>query len=91
MDLDISPVLKTAEKAGPEYVQLIKKGAGRLLRSPTLWEDAAKCTEISTLAVLALAHTLDSWPACSGLGAKDGGKHLLPMGTTTFPRPATVQ
>ena len=35
-------VLKAAENAGAEYVQLIRKGAGRLLRSPTLWEDAAK-------------------------------------------------
>ncbi|HIJ54705.1 MAG TPA: hypothetical protein HPQ03_01130 [Deltaproteobacteria bacterium] len=42
LDLDISPVLKAAEKAGPEYVRLMKKGAGRLLRSPTFWEDAAK-------------------------------------------------
>lgn len=42
LDLDISPVLKAAEKAGSEYVRLIQQGAGRLLRSPTLWEDAAK-------------------------------------------------
>ena len=39
---DTSQLLRKAEKFGEEYVTLIKNGAGRLLRSSTLWEDAAK-------------------------------------------------
>ncbi len=39
---DIAELLNMAQKIGPEYAQLIEKGAGRLLRAPTLWEDAAK-------------------------------------------------
>ena len=35
-------LLKVAEKFGDDYVSLIKKGAGRMLHAPTLWEDAAK-------------------------------------------------
>jgi 3-methyladenine DNA glycosylase/8-oxoguanine DNA glycosylase len=42
LDIDTSELLLMAEKIGFEYAELIKKGAGRLLRSPTLWEDAAK-------------------------------------------------
>lgn len=42
MDIDTSELLSTAKKVGPEYVKLIEKGAGRLLRASTLWEDAAK-------------------------------------------------
>jgi 3-methyladenine DNA glycosylase/8-oxoguanine DNA glycosylase len=42
LDIDTSGLLYIVKKAEPKYVDLIKKGAGRLLRSPTLWEDAAK-------------------------------------------------
>lgn len=42
LDIDTSGILNAAQRIGPEYIKLIKKGAGRLLRSPTLWEDAAK-------------------------------------------------
>lgn len=42
LDIDISDLLTAAQEIGPDYVKLIKKGAGRLLRAPTLWEDAAK-------------------------------------------------
>ena len=35
-------LLKVAAKFGDDYVSLIKKGAGRMLHAPTLWEDAAK-------------------------------------------------
>ncbi len=42
LDIDTSELLTAAQKIGPDYIELIKKGAGRLRRSPTLWEDAAK-------------------------------------------------
>ena len=42
LDTDTSGLLLIAEQIGPEYAHLIRKGAGRLLRAPTLWEDAAK-------------------------------------------------
>ncbi len=42
LEMEVSEILKRARKAGPAYVALIEKGAGRLLRAPTLWEDAAK-------------------------------------------------
>lgn len=42
LEMDVSGILAKAEKVGPEYATLVKKGAGRLLRAPTLWEDAAK-------------------------------------------------
>jgi 3-methyladenine DNA glycosylase/8-oxoguanine DNA glycosylase len=42
MDHDTTALLNRARRIGPEFVRLIEKGAGRLLRAPTLWEDAAK-------------------------------------------------
>jgi len=42
LDMDTSGLLDIAKKTEPKYVDLVKRGAGRLLRAPTLWEDAAK-------------------------------------------------
>ena len=42
LGIDTAPLLEKAEKVGPEYAKIVKMGAGRLLRSSTLWEDAAK-------------------------------------------------
>lgn len=42
LDTDITDLYKIAKKTGEEYKLLIENGAGRLLRAPTLWEDAAK-------------------------------------------------
>ena len=80
LDLDIAPVLKAAKKAGPEYVQLIKKGAGRLLRSPTLWEDAAK-TLFTTNCTWALTQKMCK-AACSSTFAEP-----TPSGIYPFPCP----
>jgi len=41
-DSDISGLYQKAKEIGKSYEKLIRNGAGRLLRSPTLWEDAAK-------------------------------------------------
>ena len=42
LDVDTSGLLERAKMVGPEYVNLVLDGAGRLLRAPTLWEDCAK-------------------------------------------------
>ena len=42
LNTDITDLYKIASKFGEEYKSLIENGAGRLLRAPTLWEDAAK-------------------------------------------------
>jgi len=42
LDVDTTGLLAKAKKAGPEYGRLVRKGAGRILRAPTLWEDMAK-------------------------------------------------
>ncbi len=39
---DTAELFETARKIGGPYPELMKKGAGRLLRGATLWEDAAK-------------------------------------------------
>lgn len=40
--VDTTGLLEKVESIKPEYADLVRGGAGRLLRSPTLWEDAAK-------------------------------------------------
>lgn len=42
LDVDTEGLLEIAHRVGPEYVEIINRGAGRLLKAPTLWEDAAK-------------------------------------------------
>jgi N-glycosylase/DNA lyase len=78
LDLAIDPMLKAAEKAGLEYVKLIENGAGRLLRSPTLWEDAAK-TLFTTNCTWALTQKMCN-AACSGAftDPAPSGKHPFP-------------
>ena len=39
---DTEPLRVKAEKVCSDFAELVSKGAGRLLRAPTLWEDAAK-------------------------------------------------
>jgi len=42
LDTDTKNLLKKAKQLGAEYERLVLSGAGRMLRTPTLWEDAAK-------------------------------------------------
>ena len=83
LDLDVSPVLKAAENAGAEYVQLIRKGAGRLLRSPTLWEDAAK-TLFTTNCTWALTQKMCE-AVCSSTFIEPA-----PSGMHPFPHPGRL-
>lgn len=42
LDIDTKALMEIAGNIGTEYVALVKDGAGRMLRSPSLWEDASK-------------------------------------------------
>lgn len=42
LNTDTTGLLRIAEKINPDIANLVRGGAGRLLRSPSLWEDAAK-------------------------------------------------
>ncbi|BBO92892.1 hypothetical protein [Desulfosarcina ovata] len=42
LEVRTEALLEIADKVGAEYVALVKNGAGRMLRSPSLWEDASK-------------------------------------------------
>jgi 3-methyladenine DNA glycosylase/8-oxoguanine DNA glycosylase len=42
LEVDTAHLHRVAAKAGPRYAALVRQGAGRLLRCPTVWEDAAK-------------------------------------------------
>jgi N-glycosylase/DNA lyase len=42
LDRDIAELLAHAKRSEPEFEKLLRGGAGRMLRAPTLWEDAAK-------------------------------------------------
>ncbi|MFC1828051.1 hypothetical protein ACFL0O_00380 [Thermodesulfobacteriota bacterium] len=42
LNTSTNDLIRIAERVGPEYVKIIKMGAGRLLHASTLWEDAAK-------------------------------------------------
>lgn len=73
LNVDTTDMLNISEKVGPEYVAVLKQGAGRLLKSPTLWEDAAKtlfttnCTwALTTQMCTAVCSETFSDPAPSG-------------------------
>jgi len=80
LDIDTLELLNTAKKIGPEYVKLIKKGAGRLLRASTLWEDAAK-TLFTTNCSWSLTQKICN-SACS-----ETFVHPAPSGAFPFPSP----
>jgi len=84
LDLNTSTndLLETAERIGQEYVCIIKKGAGRLLHSPTLWEDAVK-TLFTTNCTWSLTQKMCD-AACS-----ERFSWAAPSGTFPFPSPHT--
>ena len=83
LDIDISELLNVAQKIGPEYVKLIKKGAGRLLRAPTLWEDAAKTLFTTNCSWILTKKICKS--ACS-----DNFIQSAPSGAFPFPSPQKI-
>ncbi len=83
LDVETGDILKTAERFNPDYAELIKKGAGRLLRSPTLWEDAAK-TLFTTNCTWALTCQM-AGAACSAFFSEPA-----PSGAYPFPGPEKI-
>lgn len=81
LDVDTAGLLARAEKVGSQYADLIKQGAGRLLRAPTLWEDAAK-TLFTTNCTWALTKKMCE-AVCSNLFVTP-----TPSGHYPFPPPA---
>jgi hypothetical protein len=83
LEADTRPLMEKAEKIGPEYARLVRKGAGRLLRAPTLWEDAAK-TLFTTNCTWALTQKM-----CSALCTEKFARPA-PSGACPFPHPETL-
>jgi 3-methyladenine DNA glycosylase/8-oxoguanine DNA glycosylase len=80
LDMDTSALLARAEKVGAAYADMVQRGAGRMLRSPTLWEDAAK-TLFTTNCTWALTRKMCS-AACSRFFSQP-----TPSGAFPFPPP----
>lgn len=83
LDIDTSGLFYIAKKAEPKYVDLIKEGAGRLLRAPTLWEDAAK-TLFTTNCSWSLTKKICN-SACS-----ERFTQSTPSGAFPFPSPENI-
>ena len=83
LDIDTHRLLEKAEKVGPEFAKLIINGAGRMLRSPTLWEDAAK-TLFTTNCTWALTRKM-----CDAF-CSEKLSPATPCGTYPFPLPKTI-
>ena len=83
LEINTIHLLKKAEKVNPEFAKLIRNGAGRMLRSPTLWEDAAK-TLFTTNCTWALTQKMcDSFCSARFTPQTPGGIH-------PFPKPETI-
>ena len=80
LDMHTDRLLEKAERIHPEFAKLIKKGAGRMLRSPTLWEDAAK-TLFTTNCTWALTQKM-----CESM-CSDRFSSRTPCGAYPFPVP----
>jgi 3-methyladenine DNA glycosylase/8-oxoguanine DNA glycosylase len=77
LDTETDNLLKVAEKFGEDYVKLIENGAGRMLRAPSLWEDAAK-TLFTTNCSWSLTKKMCE-SACSGRFSKPAPSGLCPF------------
>jgi 3-methyladenine DNA glycosylase/8-oxoguanine DNA glycosylase len=83
LDINTNRLLDRAKNIGPEYVKLVQKGAGRVLRAPSLWEDAAK-TLFTTNCTWALTkHMCDA--ACS-----EKFSQPTPNSRYPFPKPEII-
>ena len=83
LDFHTGVLLKGSRRAGDEYVRLIEAGAGRLLRAPTLWEDAAK-TLFTTNCSWALTRKM-----CDSL-CSEAFSQKTPSGRYPFPGPEVI-
>lgn len=83
LDVDTSDLLQISDRVGDDYAEIIKKGAGRLLRSSTLWEDAAK-TLFTTNCTWALTKQM-----CNAV-CSDRFSNQTPSGIYPFPGPGVI-
>jgi len=83
LDVETQGLLEKAEKVDLKYANLVRKGAGRMLRSPTLWEDAAK-TLFTTNCSWALTKKM-----CESMCA-DRFAPVSPSGIYPFPLPQRI-
>jgi 3-methyladenine DNA glycosylase/8-oxoguanine DNA glycosylase len=82
LDVCVTELIEVASQVGQDYVNLIKSGAGRMLRSPTLWEDAAK-TLFTTNCSWGLTKKICASVCSSQFSA------ISPSGKFPFPEPIT--
>jgi N-glycosylase/DNA lyase len=80
---ETTELFKTALKVGGRYPELMRKGAGRLLRGASLWEDAAK-TLFTTNCSWALTQKMCD-KICSSLFSIPS-----PSGRYPFPNPSSL-
>ncbi len=80
LNIDVGKLLSKAEKIGPAYKKLVLNGSGRLLRSPSIWEDTVK-TLFTTNCTWALTKKMCE-SACSKIFS-----HPTPNGKYPFPSP----
>lgn len=83
LGIETIPLLEKAKKVGPEYAKIVKMGAGRLLRSPTLWEDAAKTLFTTNCTWLLTKKMCEAF--CSEVFSK-----AAPSGAYPFPTPEKI-
>jgi 3-methyladenine DNA glycosylase/8-oxoguanine DNA glycosylase len=83
LDVDTSDLLEIAMRIGSDYEKIIKNGAGRLLRSSTLWEDAAK-TLFTTNCSWSLTKKM-----CRAVCSENFSKQS-PSGVYPFPKPGII-
>ncbi|NQT19606.1 MAG: hypothetical protein HQ592_07870 [Planctomycetes bacterium] len=83
LDIDTGELLSVARSINSQYEQLVRRGVGRMLRSYSLWEDAAKT----------LFTTNCSWALTRKMAALACSSHLslpTPSGAYPFPLPETL-
>lgn len=83
LNVNTAPLLEVAREIDGKYARLVEQGAGRLLRAPTLWEDAAKTlftTNCSWALTGKMAAALCSARYCEA----------TPSGVFPFPTPRSI-
>jgi N-glycosylase/DNA lyase len=83
LNVDTAPLLEVARGIDGTCARLVERGAGRLLRAPTLWEDAAK-TLFTTNCSWALTVKMAS-ALCSSRYSE-----ATPSGAFPFPMPRSI-
>lgn len=83
LDTDTAALLRVARAIDPRLARRVRQGAGRRLRAPSLWEDAAK-TLFTTNCTWSLTRSMAAAACTRGLAP------ATPMGRVPFPAPARL-